>query len=138
VRKGVAFSAWITGEVLLGGRRPSWSDLDYHLTTLWPPLRLRGFLELRAADSCPWWPAVAAVAVALLDDPDASAIALEAVRPIRGQLRAASKLGLADPDIAEAALTCVRAARHALPRLGADALADDVRALEDRVLSGEH
>jgi ergothioneine biosynthesis glutamate--cysteine ligase EgtA len=136
VRKGVSFSHWITGDVLLGGRRPSWSDLDYHLTTLWPPVRLRGFLELRAADSCPWWAAIAAVAVAVLDDPEAMAIAREACTPIAGDLRAASKQGLASEDIAEAALTCVRAARHALPRLGAAPLVDDVRALEERVLSG--
>ena len=45
---------------VLGGRRPTEADLDYHLTTLFPPVRPRGFLEIRYLDSVPdaVWPAV--------------------------------------------------------------------------------
>jgi ergothioneine biosynthesis glutamate--cysteine ligase EgtA len=136
VRKGVPFAAWVTGDVLLGGRRPTWADLDYHLTTLWPPLRMRGSLEVRAPDSCPWWPAVTAVAVACMDDPAASAAARAACTPVADGWRLAAKHGLADPTVAEAALGCVHATLDALPRLRADGLLDEVHALEERVRSG--
>ena len=53
-------------------RRPPTSDT--HLTTLFPPVRLRGYLELRYLDmTAPrWWPAIAAVVTTLLDDPAAA------------------------------------------------------------------
>ena len=49
----VPFADWADGRVLLGGRRPTVADLDYHLTTLFPPVRPRGFLEIRYLDSVP-------------------------------------------------------------------------------------
>mgnify|MGYP000225654865 CR=1 FL=1 len=37
---------------------PTTDDLTYHLTTLFPPVRPRGWLELRMIDGLPpeWWP----------------------------------------------------------------------------------
>ena len=35
----VPFAEWADGHVLLGDRRPTFGDLDYHLTTLFPPVR---------------------------------------------------------------------------------------------------
>ncbi|MGK5169663.1 ergothioneine biosynthesis glutamate--cysteine ligase EgtA, partial [Geodermatophilus sp. CPCC 205761] len=63
VRGRVPFGAWVTGAAPLGGRRPTAADLDYHLTTLFPPVRPRGYLEIRYLDAAPepWWPALAAV-----------------------------------------------------------------------------
>ena len=83
-----SFADWVTGEAALGGRRPTPTDLDYHLTTLFPPVRLRGFLELRYLDAAaePWWPALAAVTSTLLDDPVAADAAAEAVRAGRRRL----------------------------------------------------
>ena len=46
----VPFEQWASGEVRLGGRSPTAADLDVHLTTLFPPVRLRGYLELRYLD----------------------------------------------------------------------------------------
>ena len=37
----VPFADWADGRVLLGDRRPTVADLDYHLTTLFPPVRPR-------------------------------------------------------------------------------------------------
>ncbi|BDB41455.1 hypothetical protein IWGMT90018_19010 [Mycobacterium kiyosense] len=56
--------------MLLGGRRPNTADLDYHLTTLFPPVRPRGRLEIRYLDSVldVLWPAVVFTLVTLLDD----------------------------------------------------------------------
>ena len=38
----VPFADWADGVAVLGGRRPTAADLDYHLTTLFPPVRPRG------------------------------------------------------------------------------------------------
>ncbi len=50
VRTPVPFEQWASGAVRLGGRTPTTADLDTHLTTLFPPVRLRGYLELRYLD----------------------------------------------------------------------------------------
>ena len=50
VRTSVPFGQWARGAVRLGGRVPTAADLDTHLTTLLPPVRLRGYLELRYLD----------------------------------------------------------------------------------------
>ncbi len=70
----VPFADWADGRVLLGGRRPTIADLDYHLTTLFPPVRPRRWLEIRYLDSVPdaVWPAVVFTLATLLDDPVAA------------------------------------------------------------------
>src|SRR5450755_2923812 len=80
VRACVPFERWASGAVRLGSRAPTAADLDTHLTTLFPPVRLRGYLELRYLDMTPprWWPAIAAVATTLMDDPVAADAATEA------------------------------------------------------------
>jgi glutamate--cysteine ligase len=132
VRKGVSLTSWVNGEVLLGGRRPTWADLDFHVTTLWPPLRLRGFLELRSADTSPWWAAVAAVIVACLDDPVAAGLARAATRPVSDSWRDAARHGLMDASLHDAALTCLQATLDALPRMGAAELVNEVTELWQR------
>ena len=49
------------------GVRRRLADLDYHLTTLFPPVRPRGYVELRCLDALPdrWWPAIAAITATL-------------------------------------------------------------------------
>jgi hypothetical protein len=42
---GLTFRAWLQGVPKL--RPPTLADLDYHLSTLFPPVRPRGWLELR-------------------------------------------------------------------------------------------
>jgi len=49
----VAFADWVDGQADLAGRRPTTADLDYHLTTLFPPVRPRRWLEIRYLDSVP-------------------------------------------------------------------------------------
>jgi glutamate--cysteine ligase len=117
VRTRTTFADWVTGEVPLGGRGPTPSDLDYHLTTLFPPVRLRGFLEIRYLDAAPepWWPALAAVTATLLDDPAAADRATEASAPVVGQWDRAARLGLADRALRTAARGCLAAALDAVP-----------------------
>lgn len=112
---GMTFREWLaTG-------RPDVTDLAYHLTTLFPPVRPQGWLELRMIDALPepYWPVPIAVATALLDDPRAADIAAEAAEPAADRWRQAARDGLADPVLARAARRCFDAARDALARLGA-------------------
>jgi glutamate--cysteine ligase len=115
---GMTFREWLTDG------RPDVTDLAYHLTTLFPPVRPQGWLELRMIDALPepYWPVPIAVVAALIEDPLAAEAAAEATEPAAGRWRQAARLGLADPVLAGAARRCFEAARDALPRLGASAL----------------
>ena len=117
VRAAVPFATWAAGRVRLGNRAPTRADLDYHLGTLFPPVRLRGFIELRCLDAVParWWPALAAVTTVLLDDPVAADAAAEACEPVAGRWTAAARHGLGDPELAGAADRCLDAAVAASP-----------------------
>jgi glutamate--cysteine ligase len=130
----LTFGAWMHRGHELGW--PTLDDFDYHLTTLFPPVRPRGWLELRMIDSLPdpGWRVAAAVATALLDDGEAGAVALEAVSAPPGgtgvadHWRSAARHGLADPALRAAAQRVFPAALDALGRLGADG--DTVAAAE--------
>src|SRR3954453_4341127 len=98
ITEGVPFADWADGRVLLGGRRPTQADLDYHLTTLFPPVRPRRFLEIRYLDSVPDadWPALVFTLATLLDDPVAADIAAEATEPVAMAWDRAAQIGLGD------------------------------------------
>ena len=126
---GVTFRDWLrggTGPL----RAPTAEDLDYHLSTLFPPVRPHGHMELRMIDAQPGdgWIVPAAVVIALADDDRAADAALAAAEPIWNRspdtedpwLRAA-RCGPADPLIGQASRRCFEAAGDALPRLGAPA-----------------
>ena len=100
VTQWVPFADWADGRVLLGDRRPTIADLDYHLTTLFPPVRPRGFLEIRYLDSVPdaIWPAVVFTLATLLDDPAAADIAAEATESVATAWDRAAQVGLGDGD----------------------------------------
>jgi glutamate--cysteine ligase len=70
-------------------RRPTVDDLDYHLSTLFPPVRPRGHFELRMIDAQPGdgWVVPLAVCWALLSDAEAGDAALAAVAPLWGGQR---------------------------------------------------
>lgn len=117
VTSGVPFAHWADGRELLGGRQPTEADLDYHLTTLFPPVRPRGWLEIRYLDAMPdaVWPAVVFTLVTLLDDPDLSEIAWEATESVSSAWDVAARVGLGDPRLRDSAMRCVRAAAGAAP-----------------------
>ena len=129
----VSLGSWLDGSYDLGPR-PTVADVDYHLTTLFPPVRLRGFLEIRYLDAAPepWWPALAAVTAILMDDPIAAAVADEATEATAGVedvWNRAARLGLADPTLHRAARRCLAAALDRCP----DALRPEVAALTELV-----
>ncbi len=126
---GLTFRGWLLGgEGFTGAaRRPTLDDLEYHLSTLFPPVRPRGHLELRMIDAQPGegWVVPTLVVWALVSDPQAADVALAAAERLwdgRGDpwLRAA-RHGPADECLARAVRTCFEAAEAALRRSAASA-----------------
>jgi glutamate--cysteine ligase len=78
---GLTFRDWLRGA---GERPPTSSDLSYHLSTLFPPVRPRGHLEVRGIDAQPGdgWMVPLAVTAALLDDPLAAEQAMAAAEAL--------------------------------------------------------
>jgi glutamate--cysteine ligase len=105
----VPFADWADGRTLLGGRRPTIADLEYHLTTLFPPVRPRQWLE----------------------------IAAEAVEPVATAWDIAAQLGLRDRRLHEAAIRCVVAAAEKAPAELTDAMDRLVRAVEQGRCPGD-
>jgi len=116
VTQRVPFGAWLGNPALIG-RQASRQDLDYHLTTLFPPVRPRGYLEIRCVDALPdrWWPAMAAMAVTLIDDAVAAGAAAELCEPIAGEWEAASRRGLDHPALRAAVTGCAELAARRCP-----------------------
>ncbi|WP_020116957.1 ergothioneine biosynthesis glutamate--cysteine ligase EgtA [Streptomyces canus] len=130
VPEGLSFREWARSGT---PRQPTREDLDYHVSTLFPPVRPRGHLELRMIDAQPGedgWIVPLAVTAALFDDPEAAETAYRVVKPLAERTLSmpaphnplwidAARHGLADPELHEAAIACFAAALEALPRLGA-------------------
>ena len=118
VRQRLSFAQWMAEGHDAG--YPTIDDFAYHLTTLFPPVRPKGWLELRMIDAlpAPWWQVAVAVTTALLDDPEAFAVAERTCGPVAGCWAEAAALGMSHPGLASAARTCFTAALDALPRLG--------------------
>ena len=146
--RGLTFREWLRGA--LPGLHPGLDDLDCHLSTLFPPVRPRGYLELRMIDAQPGadgWVVPLAVTATLFDDPAAAERAYRAVKQLaeragtgpapRNPLwRAAVRHGLADPELREVAEVCFRAALEALPRRGASpAVREAVARFADRYVA---
>jgi len=144
VPEELTFREWIRSG---SPRPPTREDLDYHVSTLFPPVRPRGHLELRMIDAQPGddgWIVPLAVTTALFDDPEAAETAYRAVKPLAERTQGlpaphnplwidAARYGLSDPELHEVALVCFAAALEALPRLGATTeVTDAVRAYFDR------
>ncbi|MFD9998432.1 ergothioneine biosynthesis glutamate--cysteine ligase EgtA [[Kitasatospora] papulosa] len=147
VPEALTFRDWIRGG---GPRPPVRADLDYHLTTLFPPVRPRGHLELRMIDAqsgTDGWLVPLAVTTALFDDPEAAETVYRTVKPLaetaglppapRNPLwTAAARDGLRDPELAAAAAACFTTALEALSRMGAsDHVLGTVAAFHERYVA---
>ena len=102
---GLSFRSWIeNGHPTFGAATQD--DLDYHLTTVFPEVRARGFLELRAADGLPAQlvaPFVVLVA-GLIYDPVARRAAIELLEVVAHRMPelwdTAAESGLGDDELA--------------------------------------
>jgi glutamate--cysteine ligase len=133
VHTSLTFGDWITDGHELGW--PTEDDLSYHLTTLFPPIRPRGWLELRMIDALPtrWSVVPAYLSLALLEDSEAARRVAPELVPLTGRWADAARDGLHRPDFARAARECFAIALDALPGLGAPRdVIDIVEAYRDR------
>ncbi|WP_305094237.1 ergothioneine biosynthesis glutamate--cysteine ligase EgtA [Prescottella sp. R16] len=124
---GATFADWLGGgldDAL--GRRPTHDDLDYHLTTVFPPVRAMGHLEVRYLDMQPGsrrrLPIVALEA--LLRAPDVSAV----TATTRGCWRDAARVGLRDRELRSGAAAVLElAAEYAVDPGAAAELSTEAR-----------
>jgi glutamate--cysteine ligase len=151
---GESFRDFIDGKLAaLPGERATISDWNSHLTTMFPEVRLKRFMEVRGADAGPWRRVCALPAfwVGLLYEPDILAAALDLVRDwdarfvvdLRDRV---PKSGLAttvgDETVLDIARRVVDLASEGLRRRGnfGASGADEriyIRALEETVQRGE-
>ena len=116
--RGLSFRDWIrSGPAAIPDRPPPTVEaLAYHLTTLFPPVRARGHLEVRYVDAQPgdWWQVPVSVLWAVVVDPQVGTRALEACQDQRGRWLDAARLGMRDTGLARAARLVLEAAAQGL------------------------
>lgn len=113
----------------LGDDEASDAAFATHLTTLFPEVRPRGYLELRSIDSVDAAHQAAALAFAagILCDDAASAAAMELVgEPSPSLLRTAGRAGLADSALARSVEGLVEIALAGCARLGTTIVSESV------------
>lgn len=118
-----SFADWVEGRLdSVIARPPTPADLDYHLSTLFPPVRAKGYFEIRYLDAQPGttWQVPVGLLDALLSDASTVDSAREIAAPTTGRWRDAARYGLADPEL--------RRSATALLGLGARRLADPAMA----------
>jgi glutamate--cysteine ligase len=128
----VTFADWVTGALPVP---PTTADLDYHISTLFPPVRPHGHVEVRYLDAQPGrgWALPTAVLAALLSDPAVTDRVLEACEPARGRWVSGARHGLSDRVLAGAARVVFDLACRQLPSLGAPPwLLEDLTEMTDR------
>jgi glutamate--cysteine ligase len=125
---GTSFGDW--ADLAGGAARPDAADVTHHLTTLFPPVRPRGYLEVRYLDAPPrrGMPLAISVVTVLLQDAQARRAALVALQDTeRGAWlelwEAAAHQGVVNPWLRHEALALLDIAHGALRRIGHDAAA---------------
>ncbi|MGH8878647.1 MAG: glutamate-cysteine ligase family protein [Stackebrandtia sp.] len=113
--RGVSFADWLGGAL---PRPPTVADLDLHLSMLFPPVRPRGYLEIRYLDAQPprQWFAPVAVIGALLGSDSTIDRLRDVCLPVQGLWLTAATKGLSDERL--------RRAADAVAVLACDGLAD--------------
>ncbi|ASR39377.1 ergothioneine biosynthesis glutamate--cysteine ligase EgtA [Prauserella marina] len=135
---GLTFADWIAGRGAAAALAPpTTADLDYHLTTMFTPVRPQGYLEVRYLDAQPqgaWLHPVALLAALLARQSTVDQVAA-VCEPVADRWADAARFGLDDAAIAEAAaavadLGCAELAAVNLP---SDTVADIAYTVQRRV-----
>ncbi|MDH3580982.1 MAG: glutamate--cysteine ligase [Hyphomicrobiales bacterium] len=137
---GSSFRDFLAGKLdALPGEKPTAADWTDHVTTLFPEVRLKQFLEMRGADGGPWRRicALPAFWVGLLYDSDALQAAWELVRDWSGEERQALRDAVPEralnapfrnATVLDVARDVVKIAQEGLKRRARkDAMGDDER-----------
>jgi glutamate--cysteine ligase len=114
VGPGLSFACWVRDGHPVGW--PTADDLRYHMTTLFPPIRPRGWLEIRVIDALP--PQVREIAVLIVAaaaQPQAAAALLRLLPDTTSWWLPAARLGLAHGGLAAAADALFEIADQTLP-----------------------
>ena len=133
---GLTFRTWLR----LGSRAipdrppPTVDDLAYHLTTLFPQVRPKGYFEVRYIDAQPghWWMVPGAVISTLLNDAPAAERVMDACAATIGRWRDGARAGLGDPELARAARQTLQIAASSLEHAGRPRLAEQVHGYLER------
>ena len=131
----LTFANWVAGAGP-GERRPTFGDLDYHLSTLFPPVRPRGYVEVRYLDAQPAdsWHYPVVLLCALMSSPEAVDRAIAISERCADSWLTAARDGLADPPLLDTARELVDLASGHLSPLGlpAGVAAELIESLERR------
>ncbi|MGH3329822.1 MAG: glutamate-cysteine ligase family protein [Nocardioidaceae bacterium] len=113
----MSFAEWVGGA---NGSRPTYGDLEYHLTTLFPPVRPRGYVEVRYLDAQPagCWHHPLVLLCALLSSPAAVDRCIELTEHCADLWLTAARDGLRDTTLAAAARAVVELGGSHVDRLG--------------------
>jgi glutamate--cysteine ligase len=114
---GLTFADWVAGGL---PTPPTTDDLDYHISTMFPPVRPHGYLEVRYLDAQPgsgWVVPTALLAALMSDQPTVEAV-LEACLPVGDRWLPAARDGLADRAIATAAASVLALGAAKVPAMG--------------------
>lgn len=119
VRYPLTFGQWVEQGHELGF--PDIRDLVVHLTTLFPPIRPKGWLELRMVDALPdpWWRVPITIA-SMVYDAKAARIIDELVEPTADLWEVAARQGMENELLAHTAQAVFNAALDAMERLDVD------------------
>jgi glutamate--cysteine ligase len=116
----LTMAEWIVDGHRLG--YPTADDVTYHMTTLFPPVRPRGYLEIRMIDMLPdpWWRAAVALATAVVCDERTRRVAMACNGRVEGMWDVAARSGLEDPILNECTNETFASALTALDRIACD------------------
>jgi glutamate--cysteine ligase len=116
----LTFGCWLREGHELGW--PTLEDFAYHLTTLFPPVRPRGWFELRVLDALPtpFWQVAVLLVHTLLTDDDLTEPARRAVAGTEDLWVDAAQLGLGHPALERSAQALFALVATALEARGDD------------------
>lgn len=139
VPSGISFAEWIGGAL---PAPPTRDDLDYHLSTVFPPVRPRGYFEVRYLDTQAGrdWMLPAAALISLFREESTVDEVLELSSPAVGRWIHAARDGLRDPRLAHTARAIFDLACRCLDRQAdtPDGVAERLAAaVEQRLFAAE-
>ena len=114
----ITFNEWLEKPGGFPAGPPTIDDLKYHLTTLFPPIRPRGAVEVRYLDAqrADGWVIPLAVVFAIIEDERCRAAALEVCRDTEDLWVEAARDGLANPALRSSAAELMEIAAAGLSR----------------------